>query len=222
MDFRTFHVQYGTERIGAPMERTTALALAALALACIPAAARDAGPLPAPLEDVVLGAPDAPVLVEEYSSLTCASCASFHTEGFEEFSGRYVETGLVRYVLRPLPLDPLGAGAFMLARCGDGDDYYERVAHLFETQSGWASPDAPGQGLFEAMAPFGMDEAAYASCLADERTLSWILETQETAIGTLGIKTAPTFVIDGTPHEGAMDMQELSAAIDTLIARKER
>src|SRR5918999_2822427 len=89
---------------------------------------------PGPLGDIVQGSADAKVTIIEYASLTCSHCATFHNTTYPELKKRYIDTGKVRYILREFPLDPLAAGAFMLARCAGKDRYFPLVETLFQQQ----------------------------------------------------------------------------------------
>src|SRR5438876_889908 len=55
---------------------------------------------PGPLGDEALGNPGAPVIVIEYSSMTCPHCAEFHVNTFPEVKKRYIDTGKVRFIFR--------------------------------------------------------------------------------------------------------------------------
>jgi len=72
-----------------------------------------------------MGRPDAPVLVEEFASLTCSHCGRFANEVFPAFKARFIDTGKVRYVLRPLLTPPqnVAAAGFLLARCAGPAGY---------------------------------------------------------------------------------------------------
>ena len=94
--------------------------------------------VPPPLGDRVLGKDDAPVTIIEYASMTCPHCAHFHETTYPELKKRYIDTGKVRFIFREFPLDPLAAGASMLARCADKDKFYPLIETLFQQQTKWA------------------------------------------------------------------------------------
>src|SRR5215467_9977382 len=90
-----------------------------------------------PLGDQVMGAENAPVTIIEYASMTCPHCAQFQARTFPKLNERYIDTGKVRFIFREFPLDPLAAGAFMLARCAGNDNkdrYFALVDTLFHQQ----------------------------------------------------------------------------------------
>ncbi len=70
-----------------------------------------------PLEDIVLGDPDADTIIVEYASMTCPHCAHFYKEVFPELKKKYIDTGKARFIFREFPLDGLAVAASMLARC---------------------------------------------------------------------------------------------------------
>jgi protein-disulfide isomerase len=71
---------------------------------------------PSTLGDRQLGPDNAPVTIVEYASLTCPHCANFHKTSLPELKKRYIDTGKVRLIFREFALNPLDAGAMMLAR----------------------------------------------------------------------------------------------------------
>jgi hypothetical protein len=103
----------------------------------------DNSPSPADLADsgpdgdITIGSDKAPVSVIEYASMTCPHCAHFSATTFPELQKRYIDTGKVRFTLRPFPLDALSAAGFMLARCGGKDKYMPIVEALFAKRADW-------------------------------------------------------------------------------------
>ncbi len=90
--------------------------------------------VPPQLGDRVLGKDDAPVAIVEYASMTCPHCAMFHEKTYPELKKRYIDTGKVRFIFREFPLDPLAAGAAMLARCAPKEQYFPLIETLFQEQ----------------------------------------------------------------------------------------
>src|SRR5687767_1651717 len=151
---------------------TSAVAIiAALNAGLVPAALAQASAPPAvdlmepgPLPEQSLGKDDAPVTVIEYASMTCGHCAQFHNNTYPEFKKRYVDTGKVRYILREFPLDPLAAGAFMLARCAGKDKYFPLVETLFQQQRQWVV-QKPLEPLFAIARQAGFTQQTFDACL---------------------------------------------------------
>ena len=53
------------------------------------------------LKGMQLGNDDAPITVIEYRSLTCSHCAEFSKVTFPELKEKYIDTGKIKFELRP-------------------------------------------------------------------------------------------------------------------------
>ena len=169
---------------------------------------------PMPLGDMVLGKDDAPVTIIEYASMTCPHCAHFTVETFPKLKERYIDTGKVKYIFREFPLDPLAAGASMLARCGDKDKFFSLLELLFSTQNQWAVQN-PIEPLFNVVKQAGYSRETFNACLdtrANENSkkiLSAIESTRNRAADELKVTSTPTFFINGKRVPGALSIEEL-------------
>jgi protein-disulfide isomerase len=195
---------------------------AALDLSLVPQAlAQGAAPSTAelmqagPLGEQSVGKPDAPVTVIEYASMTCGHCANFHNKSYPELKKRYIDTGKVRYILREFPLDPLAAGAFMLARCAGKDKYFPLVETLFEQQQQWAV-QRPIEPLFAIARQAGFTRESFDACLKDQKMLEGIEWVRDRG-AKFGVNSTPTFFINGKMYPGALTVPELEKAIDPLL-----
>src|SRR3981189_1497324 len=125
---------------------------------------------PGPLGDQAQGAANAPVTIIEYASMTCPHCSHFHETTFPELKKRYIDTGKVRFIFREFPLDPLAAGASMLARCADKEKFYPLIETLFAQQTKWAVERSIPQ-LMAIAKQAGMSEQTFNACLSDQKML---------------------------------------------------
>jgi protein-disulfide isomerase len=172
---------------------------------------------PGSLPDQVQGKADAPVTIVEYASMTCSHCAAFHTGTYAAMKARYIDTGKVRYILREFPLDPLAAGAFMLARCAGDGKYYDVVDALFNKQKDWAFVQNPIPNLLKIAKTFGFTDQSFEQCLSNQKMLDGIEETRQRAAQKLGVNSTPTFFINGKVHRGAMTIEELDKEIQPFL-----
>ncbi|MGV1013630.1 MAG: DsbA family protein [Methyloceanibacter sp.] len=173
---------------------------------------------PGPLEDIVLGSPDAPNTIVEYASMTCGHCANFHTKVFPELKKKYIDTGQVRFILREFPLDGLATAAFMLARCGGADRYHPMVEGLFETQTTWAVQGAEGKEKLLLIAKqAGFSQERFDQCLADKELFDKIVEVRQRGHVEFGVESTPTFFINGKRLKGGQNIQQF----DAVLAGKE-
>jgi protein-disulfide isomerase len=168
---------------------------------------------PSTLGDIVVGSESAPVTIVEYASMTCGHCADFQVKTFPQLKERYIDTGKVRYILREFPLDPLAAGAFMLARCAGKDKYYSLVESLFEQTGKWVVPN-PLPPLFAIAKQAGFTQQTFDECLANQKLLDGIEEVRKRAADKFKIQSTPTFFINGERLVGAQPFAEFEKVID--------
>ena len=153
---------------------------------------------PGSVEDLVLGKADAPVTIHEYASLTCSHCAAFHTKVLPVLKTKYIDTGKVRLVLREFPLDNLAAAGSMLARCAGGEKTYAMIQALFEKQSEWAFVQGnPVPAMFKIAEGHGFTKETFDKCLTDQKLLDGITGVRDHANKTLGVRSTPTFFVNG-------------------------
>jgi protein-disulfide isomerase len=172
-----------------------------------------------------MGRPEAPVLVEEFASLTCSSCGRFANEVFPAFKTRYIDTGKVRFLLRPVLTQPqnVAAAGFLLARCAGPEGYYDVVKAFFRRQKEMFETGDARTALLEAAAEGGISGAAASACLADAAGQAALDADLETAVSR-GVESKPTFYFNGVKvKEGEMTLQEIDAAYAAALkARPKR
>lgn len=93
-------------------------------------------------DDAVLGDPNAPVTVIEFTDLQCPFCQRHHQQTYTLIKANYIDTGKVKYVIRDFPLSsihPLAQKAGEAAECvrdaaKNDEAYFEYVDVVFEKQ----------------------------------------------------------------------------------------
>jgi protein-disulfide isomerase len=171
---------------------------------------------PSPLGDAVMGSPDAPVTIIEYASMTCPHCAQFQAKTFPKLKERYIDTGKVRYIFREFPLDPLAAGAFMLARCADKDKYFSIIDLFFGTQREWVVPN-PLQPMFNIAKQAGYNEETFNACLKNQQILDGIQSVRDRAAKVLNVESTPTFFINGKRVIGDVSIEDMEKEIKPFL-----
>ena len=167
--------------------------------------------------DMAIGAPEAPVSVIEYFSLTCPHCRDFHTETFPRVRTEYVDTGKVRFIARDFPLNRPALDATILAHCAGPDRYFAFIETLFNTFDNWTRAADYLNALGQIGQLGGISEGQFKDCLGDQeletRIFSSILEAQE----SYDIKSTPSFVINGQKHEGSMRFDSFAKTLDRYL-----
>lgn len=160
--------------------------------------------VPGPEGDMSLGDPKAPIKVYEYASLTCSHCAEFNKDTFPSFKKDYIDTGKVYYTLRDFPFDPIATAAYMLAHCAGQERYFDFIDVLFSTQAQWAFVQTPMEALKNIGKQGGFSDETFDACMKNEKNFEHIKSVAERGAGTFGVRSTPTFFINGEKIEGAI------------------
>ena len=170
------------------------------------------------LPDRVLGEADAGVTVIEYASPTCPHCAAFHNDVYPQFKAEYVDTGKVKYILRPFTRNVLDAVVFMLAEAAGEDRYHEVVNTYFRTFDQWASSERPRDAILEIAKQLGFTEQSFDAALTNQDLFTAMETMREQALNEFKLEGTPTFYINGKQLTGGKTLEELKAEIDPLLA----
>jgi protein-disulfide isomerase len=163
---------------------------------------------PGPLGEKTLGDPNAPVVIIEYASMTCGYCARFHRDVYPELKANYIDTGKVYFIFREFPLDPLAAGAFMLARCAGETRYFTFINALYELQASWTRTNDPVTALFNIARQAGFTQEAFDSCLTNQRLLDGVNWVKDRAEANFNVRSTPTFFVNGTMYPGVQTIED--------------
>ena len=172
--------------------------------------------VPPALGDRSLGKDDAAVTIVEYASMTCPHCANFHETTYPELKKRYIDTGKVRFIFREFPLDPLAAGAAMLARCADKDKFFPLLETLFQRQRQWAV-EKPLPPLLAIAKQVGFTQQTFNACLSDQKMLDALHAERERAADKFGVNSTPTLFVNGKMQRGGASIEDLAKLIDPLL-----
>ena len=168
-------------------------------------------------DERVLGNPNAKVTIIEYASLTCGHCAEFHTSVLPKLKTAYIDTGKVRLVFRDFPLDEMALRASALAHCSGPDRYFAFLGVLFTSQMTWARSNDPLAALTRLAKLGGMSDQQVEACYANKALTDRILATRLEAAQQYKIDSTPSFVINGTKHNGGYKFEDLERVINPLL-----
>lgn len=200
-------------------EAETATPQADTVSAVAPAPLGNGGALetPNPMGEIVLGDADAPVTIVEYSSLTCPHCGAFHRDTLPKLKKQYIDEGLVKIYFRPFPFDPYATAGAMLAQCVAPAAQVNFLDILFKRQQQWIQSERPMDELQRLARQAGLSEADFVVCLKDESRLEAIRQMQSAAAEELGVRSTPTFFINGEKLEGNRGLDEFDKRIKPLL-----
>jgi protein-disulfide isomerase len=123
----------------------------------------------------------------------------------------------VRLVFRDFPSfsSKDGVKAAEAARCADEQGkFWQFQDALYADQTKLAVPD-----LKATARQLGLDSQKFDSCLDSGRYSSTIEKDIEDGL-RLGIRNAPTFIVNGSPHAGAQSVPGFETTIDPLLQGK--
>jgi len=200
-------------------------------------AARTPATVPAPPEpqaatsgaqDSVLGArtkgsPDAPVTVLEIADFQCPACRIFWEQTMPRLQQEYVESGKVRFVFLNLPLVEIhhnAAAAAQFAMCAARQQHFWPIHDaLFEHQSAWAALPDPSAYFFSLAAAAGLQTDALSVCVGDT-ALRTAIAAEAEGLARAGVRSTPSFVINGALLEGAAPIESWRPILDSVYRAK--
>jgi protein-disulfide isomerase len=175
-------------------------------------------PTPMPVNEVLqisaddprsLGDPNAPVLMIEFTDFECPFCKRFALDTRPQIIEQYVNAGIVRLVMRDMPLNDIHPTAQLSAiagRCaGNQGQFWPMYELLFAThQIEWGgAPERDREVFVQFAADLGLDTAAFTACLDDPALEAEVIAETERA-GRLGINSTPSFFVNGRLIRGAL------------------
>jgi len=171
-------------------------------LALSPAEAQNEVPPPPPYQDQVLGSPTAPLEIIEYASFSCPHCGYFHHEVWYMLNSEFIETGQVRFIIRPIITQPqqIAAAGAILATCAGEERYYDAVDLLFVEQENIFSTIRAQGNLLEIYnriaGAVGVTPEEFQTCLQTPSHNQRIGQTLELAAQD-NVDGTPSFLIRG-------------------------
>ena len=167
-----------------------------------------------------MGSADAPLTIVEFSDFECSYCRRFHEQVLPSLQRDYINTGLVRFIHKdlPLPFHRQAKPAAAAARCaGEQNRYWDLYDALFDQQTCLEC-----KGIMGIAEELRLDTSALQACIQREATET-LIKANLSEAKLHNIRATPTFVIgpsrkDGKHHgeiiEGAMPWPQFKALID--------
>jgi protein-disulfide isomerase len=170
------------------------------------------------LPDRVLGSADAKVTVIEYASPTCPHCAAFSNNVYPQFKTDYIDTGKVKFILRPFVRNVLDAVVFMLAEAAGPDQYHSVIETYFKTQDQWGTSATPRDAILEIAKQLGFTNETFDAALTNQELFAAMETMRQQALDEFKLEGTPTFYINGKQLTGDKTLDQLKTEIDPLLA----
>ncbi len=138
--------------------------------------------------ELVLGSPEAPVTMIEYSSPLCGHCVTFHKQSLPLIIDRYIKTGKVKLVLRLLSPPEISTAVLCANEQGD---FWSISEYFFEHIQEFESID----DIKAAATNLDLDQEQFNQCFDEgryrEKVIGWFEQAKEAEV-----EGTPTFFIN--------------------------
>ncbi|MEC7651800.1 MAG: thioredoxin domain-containing protein, partial [Pseudomonadota bacterium] len=124
----------------------------------------------------MIGREDAPIQVAEYYSMTCGHCADFHNNTFPKVKAKLIDEGIVRFEMRPFPLDGLALRAHALVRAVPESKFFALVKMLLAKQPVWVRAADPVAELQKMARLAGVSTETFNEIMRNRPLLEGIVE----------------------------------------------
>jgi len=160
-----------------------------------------------------IGPDDAPITIVEFSDYQCPFCRRWHDEVYEPLLAAY--PGQIKIVYRNLPLTsihPDAFGAAEAAMCaGEQDAYWPYHEKLF------SSENLGNQVYTQYAQELSLNMDSFENCLNNHKYKAAIEADSDFAVN-LGVRSTPTFFINGLAIVGAQPLEVFKQVIDKELA----
>ncbi|WP_110204968.1 DsbA family protein [Nocardioides daejeonensis] len=174
----------------------------------------------APGDPLALGSADAPVVIVEYADFRCPFCARFTRETLPALVEKYVETGLVRYEFRDVPLfgdDSLAASVAGRA-AGRQGRFWEFLSAVHAAAPDGGHPPMPTATLLRFAREAGVADLEQFERDLDDDTLTQAVDTDAAEARAVGATSVPFFAIDNVAVSGAQPLEVFEEVIEKRLA----
>jgi protein-disulfide isomerase len=159
------------------------------------------------------GPADAPITIVEFSDYQCPFCRRWHDEVAPALYAAYPNQ--IRLVYRNLPLTSIHPDALSAAEAalcaGDQNAYWEYHDKLF-------SGETLGKNIYMQYAQeLDLNTTTFEACI-DNRTHQAAVEADSDFAVNLGVRSTPTFFINGLAVVGAQPLEVFKQVIDKELA----
>lgn len=168
-------------------------------------------------DDAMVGDPNAPVTMIEFSDYECPFCKRHFDQVYPQIKEKYVDTGKVKVIFRDFPLSfhPNAEPAAIAAECvgeqlGDAK-YFEYHDKLFANNTNLTAAN-----LKSWAEELGANGSSFDNCINDEATKAEV--QADLADGQkAGITGTPGFLINNKRISGAQPFSAFESAIEEAL-----
>ncbi|MCH6585620.1 MAG: DsbA family protein [Thaumarchaeota archaeon] len=177
--------------------------------------------------DPVIGNPDAPITIIEFSDFQCPFCARFYTQTLPLIYEEYIDQGKVKLVFRDYPIQsihPNAVPAAVASECANEQGKFKEMHDiLFDNQNEWNKQETvDALSLFSQYATeIQLEQETFDSCLTSGK---YIEEIQKDLVDgqNYGVTGTPGFFIGNdqigyVQLKGAQPFDSFKKVIDAQL-----
>ena len=175
-------------------------------------------------DDAVLGNPDAPVTIIEFSDFQCPFCRKFYKETLPQIKKDYILTGKAKLVYRDFPLVQIHPGATPAAEgaeCAkEQGKFWEMHDAIFDEQEkqGSGTVQFTADDVKKWAAKIGLNTSKFNQCLNSGKYKQEI--EKDIADGSAaGVTGTPAVFVNGRLIVGAQPFAAFKAVIDEELKK---
>lgn len=143
-----------------------------------------------------IGSDEAPIRVAEYYSMTCGHCADFHNNTFPKVKAKLIDEGIVRFEMRPFPLDGLALRAHALVRAVPKAKFFPLVKMLLAKQPVWVRAPDPVAELKKMARLAGVSADEFNDIMRNRPLLEGIVDQRQQGMDKWKISSTPSFIVN--------------------------
>lgn len=175
-------------------------------------------------DDAVLGNPNAPVTLIEFSDFQCPFCRKFYKETLPQIKKDYIATGKVKLVYRDFPLVQIHPGATLAAESAecakDLGKFWEMHDAIFDEQEkqGSGTVQFTADDVKKWAGNIGLDTTKFNQCL-DSGKYKQEVEKDLADGAAAGVNGTPATFINGRLVSGAQPFAAFKVIIDEELKK---
>lgn len=167
-------------------------------------------------DDAVLGDPDAPITLVEFSDYNCSYCKRHFNNTLPLIKKKYIDTGKVKMVFRDAAY--FGQNSIALANAascaqqiGGDEAYYKIHSEIF-------SGNKNLENLILAGSDYGLDKEKFSNCVKNNEQMQEVLYDSQDA-RKYGVDGTPGFFINGIKVSGAVPFNNFEQIIESELRK---
>ena len=178
-------------------------------------------------DDPIIGDPNAPITIIEFSDFQCPFCARFNAQTLPLLMDEYIQQGKVKLVFRDFPIQnihPNAVSASLAAECANEQGKFKEMHDiLFDNQRQWSNiATVEALSLFNQYATsMQLDETTFSSCISSGKYVEEINKDLNDG-RSYGVSGTPGFFIGSdqigyVEITGAQPFESFKRVIDAQL-----